>query len=577
VKNVTVNAGSAGLASVSDFGAPERVWWANERVICCRYRAAIDTTLEAVIDIHAFASDRALVEVVVENGRIDASASSPSKPATKSYAGATVTVNGQEVVTVASPASGQSYKSGSGGGRYDGGHEAFRAWFCSTWIGGDPKVEVTHDVASLQAHPLFFWIYKNANDDYRTRYENDQYAPWSAGRLNVPNMPAGGDADAIGPLTQWDSHYLQTGSRYARRAVVTSALGALSCNVSTRDRASGRVPTHAQTAGKSQDNGTWPRTGSEPGWEVAHHPAVGLMAFLCQPSPVFIEIAQKIAIWNATALQTDGVFGFWAQVRGKAWGIRSLTHAIFLTPDGDPWKAPAQGSLAANLRLIDAFRTSPNATLGFVWHASPTKCADFESRNEGMQQPVWMHHWMVMTLHAAERAKVLTGNDQTLLTTVADWAALQPVRYVNEAQAGEWRLHNYLTVVGRAVVTSSTGDDLGSGIYAGATFDALPTYPENFAWFYRDAPPPSAGTFLFIESNPDSNPNYRSWSSAGTSSSAGVSYASIFWAALTAAVERGVPGADAAWTKVTGSLTNLSTWSDGFVSEPRYNRFPRNK
>ena len=64
VKNVTVNAGALGVASVSSFASPERTWWANARVICCRYRAAIDSTLEAVIDIHAFASDRAFVEVV---------------------------------------------------------------------------------------------------------------------------------------------------------------------------------------------------------------------------------------------------------------------------------------------------------------------------------------------------------------------------------------------------------------------------------------------------------------------------------------------------------------------------------
>jgi hypothetical protein len=429
----------------------------------------------------------------------------------------------------------------------------------------------------MQAHPLFYRCWKAANDDYRSLYEDDAYAPWSPGRLNVPGMPSGGDAAGIGPLTRWDSHYLQTGSRYARRAVIASALGALSCNVSTRDGASGRVPTIAQASGKSQNRDTWPKTRTEPRWELAHHPAVGLMAFLCQPSPAFIEIAQKIALWNATALQTDGVFGFWAQVRGKAWGIRSLAHAIFLTPDGDPWKAPARSSLTANVRLIDEFRTSPNATLGFVWYTSPTKCADFEGRIEGMQQPLWMHHFLVLALHSAERAKLLSGAEQALLKTVTDWAAMQPVRYVNEARRGEWRLHNYLTMVGRAAVTAAANDVLGSGVVAGPTFDALPTYPENFAWFYRDAPPPSAGKFLFIQTDPGLNPNYRSWSTASEATSSGVSYASVFWAALTAAVERDLPGADAAWDKVTTGITNLSTWSNGFVKEPRYNRYPRNR
>lgn len=577
VRNVTVNAGALGVASVSDFSKAERTWWANAQVICCRYRARIDGSLEAVIDVHAFASDHALVEVVVENGRIDAGAASPARPEVKSYSGASVTVNGREIATVGSPASGQTYPSGGGSGRYAGGHEAFRAWYCATWIGSDPQVEVTHDAESLQAHPLFFRCWKNAAGDFRAEYQDDRYAPWSAGRLNVPGMPRGGDMAALGPLSQWDARYLQTGSRYVRRAVVASALGALSCNVSCRDAASGTVPTHVQTNGKSQQAGTWPKTASEPGWELAHHPAVGLTAFLCQPSPVFIEIAQKIAVWNATALSKDGVFGFWAQVRGKAWGIRSLAHALFLTPDAHPWKAPARASLAANVRAVDAFRTSPNATLGFVWHPAPAKPADFEGRIEGMQQPLWMHHWMVLVLHAAERAKLLRGADQALFTTVADWAALQPVRYVNEARNGEWRLHNYLTTVGRATVTATSGESLGSGIVAGTTFDALPTWPQNLAWFYTDAPPPNAGPFLFIETDPGKNPDYRSWRTAKEAAAAGVSYASVFWAALTAAVERDVDGADAAWNRVTGGVTNLASWANGFASEPRYNRYPRNK
>jgi hypothetical protein len=234
-------------------------------------------------------------------------------------------------------------------------------------------------------------------------------------------------------------------------------------------------------------------------------------------------------------------------------------------------------SLHANVSLVDDFRTSENATLGYVWHAAPQSCGDFEQLNPGMQQPLWMHHFLVTSLHAAERCKLLDGAEQTLLTQVADWAALQPVRYVNEAESGEWRLHNYLTVVGRMEVTPETGDNLGSGIVAATSFDALPTYPENFAWYYQDEPPPSAGKFLFIGTNPDANPDYLLWSSASESSSAGISYAAVFWAALVVAVEREVSGADAAWTKVTTGITNLDEWAASFADEPRYNRYPRNR
>jgi hypothetical protein len=56
---------------------------------------------------------------------------------------------------------------------------------------------------------------------------------------------------------------------------------------------------------------------------------------------------------------------------------------------------------------------------------------------------------------------------------------------------------------------------------------------------------------------------------------AGAFYPSYFWSALVAAVERGVPGADTAWTKVQDNVTNLSTWRAGFASDPRWGTFPR--
>ena len=190
-----------------------------------------------------------------------------------------------------------------------------------------------------------------------------------------------------------------------------------------------------------------------------------------------------------------------------------------------------------------------------------------------MQQPLWMHHWLILSLHAAERAKVLTGADQTLLGTVADWAALQPVRYVNEAKAGEWRLHSYLTTVGRAAVSSSTGENLGSGIYAAQDVRCPADLssgisPGTSRMRLRQAAVP------FISGN--RHQPFVVHRRESPSPPMSVTQA-IFWAALTASVERNVPGADSAWNKVTTELTNLTSWSGGFAAEPRYNRYPRNK
>lgn len=548
VSDVTVNCGAVGSATFTDFTSPSKVWWANERVICARYRMPVGAhaTLEAVIDVHAFSSNRALVEVVVENCRM--ATATPVAPAAVSYTAA-VTVNGAPVATVQSA------------GAPGGSHQAFRAWYASGWVGGDPGIDVTHDTASMQAHPLFFKVWKTGGS--MSQYAADAYRPWGVGRHPANNMGAGGDAPQIGSLPQWEARYLQTGDNQARRAVIASALSVLTFNVNYRDAGTGLVPTFDQLANKNQQEvgqdatKAWPNNGAEPAWEVAHHPAAGLMAFMCRPSPAFIEIAQKIAVWNGTWGSYDGTFRTYYQTRGKAWCVRSLAHAIFLTPDGDGWKQAGRSALFRNAELLKAFQNDSKSVLGFVWDYSPSfvSTGHADLGGLGFNQALWQHHYLVTELHKAASAQLLTGAEQSSLVAVANWVAAQPIRYVNEATAGEWRVHYYVTPAGRSKTA----------------IDSLPTWSQQLAWQFMDGPPPVSGPWM--------NGNFQStsYSSASVDGSAGVYYPSCFWAALVAAVERGLPGADAAWNKVMTNVTNLSTWSTGFAAEPRWGAYPRNK
>lgn len=548
VSNVTVDCGGVGAAVLQDFSTPSKVWWASERVICCRYRAAVGAhpTLEAVIDIHAFSSGRALVEVVVENSKM--ATASPVAPASVSYA-ASVSVNGVLVTTVQSAV-------GPGGT-----HQAFRAWYASAWIGGDPGIDVTQNAASMQSHPLFYRLWRPGGS--MATYAQDSYRPWGVGRHPASNMGAGGDAAQIGPLPRWEVQYLQTGDNQARRAVIASALSVLSFNVNYRDSGTGLVPTFDQLTNKHQGQvgydpaRAWPNNRAEPSWEVAHHPAAGLMAFMCRPSPVFIEVAQKIAVWNGTWSSFDGTFGTYYETRGKAWGMRSLAHAIFLTPDADPWKQAGRSALFRNAQLLKTFQDDPKSALGFVWDFSPSNLNDFVGANggTGFIQPLWEHHFLVTELHKTANAKLLTGAQQAALVAIADWVAAQPIRYVNESSGGEWRILYYQTPVGRSRTA----------------IDSLPTWDQQFAWRYSDGPPPVSGPWM------TGSWTSSSYSSASVEASAGAYYPSYFWAALAAAVERGLPGAEAAWDKVMANVTNLSTWSAGFAAEPRWGAYPRNK
>lgn len=540
-----------GTASLTDFSTPERTWWANSKTICARYRVAAptpgSTALEAVIDVHAWAG-RALVEVTVENCKMNPA--SPVKPAAASYSAAVVSVNGSTVATV------------NGNAAPEGNHAAFRSWYASAWVGGDPGLRVTQARADLQQHPLLFKCDQAATFDM-AGYASDAYTPWTAGRQRATNMGGTGDHPSIGPLPQWEARFLQSGDYRAAKATEVSALAVLGFNINYRDSATGLVPTFAAIGTKAIAAGTWPvqQPGGGSGsleWEVAHSPAAGLMAFISRPSPVFIEIAQKVATWNgawssdATPGWTAGTFGYWYQLRGRAWGMRSLAHAAFLTPAGDAWRTSALTAISNNVTYLSSFTADSKAKLNTIWDYSVAAPRDFNSGVSGFQNSEWQVHYLTAEVHKAASVGLLSGASQTALNALADWLALGPVRFVNEQAGGGWRYIPYETRIGDAVadaIGSTTSWDTSRG--------------------YSDSPSGATGTWMSNGGSP------LAFSTFTADTTAGAYYPSYFWSALMAAYERGVSGADTAVDTVVNGITDLTTWRAGFGSDPRWGAWPK--
>jgi hypothetical protein len=555
VQSMAVDLGAYGVAQITDLANPERIWWANAQTICARYRAGVSghATLEAVFDVQAFAGNFAFVEVVVENCKMDTAA--PVAPAWAGYTAAVFSVNGRAVATVNSA------------GAAEGAHSPFRAWYASAWVGADPGLRAVQDTASLQRHPLF-WKMDQAGSSMSS-WAADAYTPWGAGRQRGVGMGAGGDHPSIGPLPQWEAQFVQTGDPRAASAVEASALSTLGFNVNYRDAGTGRVPTLAELAGKTQQS-NWPTqtNGTEAmTWEVAHHPAAGLTAFVCRPSPVFIEIAQKVAVFNATyttyqdvgPTTATGVFGQYYQMRGRAWCLRSLTHATFLTPAGMPWRAAGIASLAANAAFLDGWRTDARARLNCFWDYAfgNGTLQDADSGAAGFQSKVWQHHYLTTELHRAAVLKLLNGSAQATLEALADWAALQPVRWINEQANGAWRYVPYHTTIGRSTTS----------------IDSLGTWDAQLAWSMTDAPASVSGPWKTDYSG-DTRTTYASFGTTDTAAGAG--YPSYLWSALVVAVERGLPGSRTAWETVQANVTDLSSWRNGFAGDPRWGASPRN-
>jgi hypothetical protein len=572
VTNIVLDFG-AGPQTLNDFSRPERVWWSNERTICCRYRLSCGLgVMEAVIDVHAFSGGHAYVEVVIENSRMNSAV--PVVPATQNYVNATVKVNGSTIATVSSPTAGQVFSGRVGTGKYAGGHEPFRAWYCSTWVGADPSLVVTHDPAAMQEHPLFFRAAEASALDLRAEYSKtyDTYAPWSPCRVRVPGMGGGGEYDEIALYTRSQSHYFQTGDPHAAGALLNHALGALCCDINYRDSVSGLVPSAADLAGKSGSARTWPVSTSgfsgyrakEPAFESAHQPAHGLVAFLCRPSPVFIEIAQKIFAWNCVDSDGGSANGRHAfdQVRARGWRMRNYGHALFVTPDElATWKASGRSMLVSNKADFDAFLNLPWNTLGVLWGTSPSDWASYADYSRPRwQTPMWQTAFVVMAVTSVANAKILRGADAAAWNSLADRLALPLVRQINESRAGEWRAIPYAETIGDVVEGPPKRINMGSGDWGAMRRSD-----------YTGALPAPTGPWLYYS---DST---FAWEAGSPENSAGYTYPSQFWGAFCAAVERDIPGAAAAWSKVTSGITNLATWRLGFRKDPRFNRWPRNK
>lgn len=582
VSSVTVNfSGTYGSASIPNLAAPEFVWWANSRVICARYRVAAPTpgttALEAVIDITAFPSphNRALVEVVIENGKLDALNSTLStKPTDATYSAATVTVNGVQIGT-ASSAAGPT-----------GVHQAFRSWYCKGWLGGDPVLRVTQYHKDLQRHPLF-WRFDKDNTATLTAYASDAYTPWSVGRhRGAGNMGGGGVDDTIGPLTVWDARALQTGDYRVWNACEQNALAILTFNINYRDT-TGLVPDSARMPNKCQasSRANWPSSSGvgTPDWDNAHQPSTSLVAFLGRPSPVYIEIAQKVAVWSGTSDSTNDrladynftpvgltdLTGFQAngQARAYAWGMRNLAHAVFLSPDGSSWKAGGRVWLGRQARYGKAITLDSRANLNLMWTGAPGYLFDHDSNTvPGYQLSTFMHHYATGEAHKTAAARLLTNaTEQAYLDDFADWICTGSVRWINELPNGSWRFASYDFSYLKA-----------DGVSTFASFAAARANDVSGSG-------PSSATGSWVSPTFQAPSTWTQWNALAPTTSAGTGYEAPLWYSLVCAVERNLPNSLTAWQTVVGSgapgsggITDLNTWRNGFTTDPHWNAWPRN-
>ncbi len=249
-------------------------------------------------------------------------------------------------------------------------HSHHARWRKIFWWGGQPTLDALLDVNYLRstgAVPNYdpsIHVSASALAGMAATFE-----PMSSGNLTV-YMPETGAHDDIGPLPRFSALYLLSGDAGALQNVLANGMAGGSYPVHYRDKTKGLPVSlddypYMTLLGNSGDTRN-PATGKLEEFPAvtngldtlipddAHQPSIAYLPYLITGDYFFLEELQFWANWNvilANPYYRDFEKGLlkWSQVRGQAWSLRTLGHAAYITPDTHPMKAYFVGKVKNNL------------------------------------------------------------------------------------------------------------------------------------------------------------------------------------------------------------------------------------
>lgn len=263
----------------------------------------------------------------------------------------------------------------------------------SYWLGTAPQITPNHDKAYLQSTGLVP-TYNTTVPSSAALWSSQasSFQPLQLGNFTAA-MPDTGYQAAIGILPEWDVLYLVSDDA---RAYVSSQMNAYSAGrygIHYRDENTNRplrfssypnlvvndsAGTGITNIGASSKNTYTPAaSGTVPStWDIPHHPSVAFMAYLITGRFYFMEEVQFAATTNYL-VNTDTNRKFAAGVfittsgsnttRGAAWALRTLVQATCVTPDDDPLRVEFVASMTANVDYYHStYVAQPNNSMGIV-------------------------------------------------------------------------------------------------------------------------------------------------------------------------------------------------------------------
>jgi len=267
----------------------------------------------------------------------------------------------------------------------------------SYWLGTDPGVTARHNTAYLQATELVpsYQAVVAANSSAVSRLPTT-YLPLQAGSFNFDgdSMASPGYQDPIGLLPQHDVLYLTSDAQIAHAGVIRNGFSAGRYALHYRDETTNRPLRFSSyptlNIGSNQgfkDNGgsttnsytPTPTGGNGPGWDTAHSPSVGYLAYLVTGRWYFMEEVQFSTTANYLGngdnqylrVGSKGLVrpcpGAW-QTRSCAWDWRARVQALCVTPDADTaLRSEFIASVEANIEYFHSlYVAKPNNPFGWI-------------------------------------------------------------------------------------------------------------------------------------------------------------------------------------------------------------------
>ena len=262
-------------------------------------------------------------------------------------------------------------------------HYHHARWRKLFWWGGDPAIHVRHDPGALIATRALPNYDRSVRVDGRTL--DKMAAAWSGPKTEpmgvgqaMRAMPTTGGRPDIGLLPGWAAMYLLGMDRRAGEITFGTADLAGSWSVHYRDRRTGLPVSlidypYMTVMGMPSDTRN-PRTGRSEAFpvcaradacktpnrqDVAHQPNFAYLPYLLSGDHYYLEELQfwaMYSVFNSNPAYRENIKGLLKpeQVRGQAWGLRTLAEAAYITPDGHPLKNDFLRILDSNLDWYNA-------------------------------------------------------------------------------------------------------------------------------------------------------------------------------------------------------------------------------